>query len=69
MVAKRKCCDIIYWRHDDGWDAYRKSDCEFINRHWVPRWFDNFIIEDYPTKASAQAEMREWHPLGVCLVI
>ena len=65
---KCKKCDVVYWKHDDGWDAYNKRDCRFINGHWVPEWFDVAIIEDLPTKKAAQQQIKEYHVLGICLV-
>lgn len=63
-----KCCDIVYWKHDDGWDAYQRSECELFNGKWIPKWFDDFVIEDAPTKADAVRQIKEMHILGVCLV-
>lgn len=66
-----KCCSIVYWKHEDGWDAYRKQDCRKLNDGtWVPNWFDNPVIEDYPTKKSAIDEIKnEWHKYGMfCFV-
>lgn len=63
-----KCCEPVYWKHEDGWDIYNKSDCYLINGHYVPRWFDNFIVEDLPTKKAAMQEVKDRHVLGVCLV-
>jgi len=64
----RKCCDVVYWKHNEGWDAYKKGDCQFVNNHWVPNWFDSFIVEDAPTKKDAIKSINELHILGVCLV-
>jgi len=64
----KRCCDLIYWKHDDGWDVYHRSECQPINGTWVPNWFDNFVIEDAPTKAAAKAEIASRHILGLCLV-
>ena len=63
-----RCCDIVYWKHEDGWDAYNKCDCQWINGKWIPNWFDNFVIEDAPTKAAAVQQIKEMHILGLCLV-
>ena len=63
-----KCCDIVYWEHDDGWDAYRKQDCRQFLGGFVPNWFDCPIVEDKPTKAQAQAEIKDMHIFGICLV-
>jgi hypothetical protein len=65
---KKRCCDLIYWKHEDGWDVYRRSDCQEYNGHWVPDWFDNFVIEDAPTKAAAKSEIANYHILEICLV-
>jgi hypothetical protein len=64
----KRCCDLIYWKHEDGWDVYHRSECRPINGAWVPNWFDNFVIEDAPTKAAAMAEIKSRHILGLCLV-
>lgn len=64
----RQCCDVVYWKHADGWDVYRKEDCVLFGKKWVPRWFDMFIVEDCPTLADAKYEINTWHPLNVCLV-
>ena len=64
-----KCCDVIYWKHEDGWDAYRREDCHQVNGSWIPLWFDAFIIEDVSTKQEAQRIIKYgWHALGVCFV-
>jgi hypothetical protein len=71
MARKRRCCDIVYWKHEDGWDAYRREDChQWMSERWIPRWFDCAIVEDAPTKKAAQQEIEEHHIdiLGVCLV-
>lgn len=64
-----KCCNIVYWKHDDGWDVFRRSDC-FKNwdGSFVPTGFDCALIEDYPTKQAAIVEMKDWHKYGICLV-
>jgi hypothetical protein len=62
------CCEVIYWKHDDGWDAYLKRDCANHNGKWIPRWFDDFIIEDAVSKKVASAEVASMHILGICLV-
>ena len=67
-LFRERCCDLVYWKHEDGWDVYRRSDCREINGHWVPNWFDDFVIEDAPTKAEAMAEIKSRHILGICLV-
>jgi hypothetical protein len=64
----KRCCDLVYWKHEDGWDVYHRSECQQINGAWVPNWFDNFVIEDAPTKAAAKAEIASRHLLGMCLV-
>jgi hypothetical protein len=63
-----KCCDLVYWKHEDGWDVYNRSDCRSVNGVLVPNWFDNFVIEDAPTKAAAVAEIKSQHFFGICLV-
>jgi hypothetical protein len=63
-----KCCSLVYWKHEDGWDVFRKSDCYELNGKWIPSWFDTALIEDYPTKQKAIDEMRDWHKHGFCLV-
>lgn len=63
-----KCCEIVYWKHDEGWDAYRKEDCYKINEQWIPTWFDTAIVDSVATKTNAQKEIKELHPLGICLV-
>jgi hypothetical protein len=65
---KRNCCDVIYFKFDTGWDAYRKQDCIVSNGKWIPQWFDNAIAEDMPTKTQAIQEVNSLHVLGVCLV-
>lgn len=64
----KRCCELVYWKHDDGWDVFRKSDCYKLDDQWIPSWFDTALIEDYPTKQSAIDEMRDWHKFGFCLV-
>ena len=63
-----KCCEIIYFKHDMGWDCYEKSDCHNFQGSWVPRWFDNPVVEDAATKKDAVKQIKEMHILGVCLV-
>ena len=65
-----KCCDIVYWKHSDGWDAYRKEDCHLWFGNWTPRWFDMAIVEDSPTLSDCKLEISAgWHPHNlVCLV-
>lgn len=63
-----KCCEIVYFKHDMGWDAYRKDDCYKINEQWIPTWFDTAIVDSVATKTNAQQEIKELHPLGICLV-
>ena len=65
---KRNCCEVIYFKFDTGWDAYRKKDCILSNGQWIPQWFDNAIAEDMPTKAKAIQEVNSFHVLGICLV-
>ena len=69
MVRCTKC-QIVYFRHDDGWDIYKAEDCYKINGHLVPRWFDCAIVEDAPTKKAAYEEWKGYHikELGICLV-
>ncbi len=64
----KKCCEIVYWKHDDGWDVYPQSECRKVDGRWIPNWFDCFIIEDAPTKKDAINAINELHILGVCLV-
>lgn len=65
----KKCCSLIYWKHDDGWDVFRRSDCF---KNWdgtfVPKSFDCALIEDQETKQQAIKEMKDWHRFGFCLV-
>lgn len=64
----KKCCDLVYWKHDDGWDVFLKSDCQRLSDGtFVPRWFDCQIVEDAPTKKAARAEIAELHQV-FCLV-
>lgn len=63
-----KCCNLIYWKHEDGWDVYRREDCYQVAQTWVPTWFDTAVVEDLPTKAEAIKEMKDWHKNGFCLV-
>ena len=65
---KVNCCDPIYWKHEDGWDVYLKSNCRKINGQYVPNWFDDFVIEDMPTKSAAIKQIMERHIFGLCLV-
>lgn len=63
------CCKPVFWRHEDGWDVYPREECmQLTDGSWVPRWFDQFIIEDAPTRKAAAAELKEWHVFGICLV-
>jgi len=71
-MSSFKCCKPVYFRHEDGWDVYPKSECHQPlwaqgNTTWIPRWFDEAIIEDAPTKLAAQKEMADLHPFGLCL--
>lgn len=67
--ATYSCCNPIYWKHDDGWDVYRREDCvRLLDGSWVPEFFDLPIVEDLPTKKDAQKEVSEMHPFGICLV-
>jgi hypothetical protein len=63
-----KCCDPVYWKHDSGWDAYTRSSCYEVEGSWIPRWFDDFIVEDCATKKEAVKHVRSLHFLGVCIV-
>lgn len=63
-----KCCKPVYWKHDEGWDVYRQSSFSWINSRWIPDWFDDFIIEDAPTKKNAIEQFAGFHVLGICLV-
>ena len=65
---KCKKCKVIFWKHQDGWDVYRQSDCSWYGDKWIPDWFDDFIIEDAPTKKNATEQLAGFHVLGVCLV-
>tara|TARA_R110000868_G_scaffold88699_2_gene247126 strand:- start:6653 stop:6859 length:207 start_codon:yes stop_codon:yes gene_type:complete len=65
----KKCCEIIYWKHDQGWDAYQIQDCTEYNGKAIPKWFDCAVVESAPTKAKAKQEIKELHPLGICLVV
>ncbi len=67
-MSNCKKCDVIYFKFDTGWDAYRKEDCILSNGQWIPQWFDNAIVEEQPTKRSAVQEVQSWHLLGLCLV-
>ena len=67
-MKKRKCCDVVYFKHDMGWDAYLKQDCHIFGNAWVPRWFDCAIIEDVPTRKQIQKEIHDMHFWGLCLV-
>ena len=62
------CCEPVYWKHEDGWDIYKKSDCNFYGGSWIPRWFDCAIAEDLPTRKAAEEELATFHVLGICLV-
>jgi hypothetical protein len=63
-----KKCDLILFKHEDGWDCYKKADCYKINGKWIPRWFDDFIIEDAASKQEASNKIKALHVLGICLV-
>jgi hypothetical protein len=67
MSARCGSCQPVAYKHEDGWDIYRRHDCERYDRVWVPRWFDCSLVEDARTRAEAWAEWRELHPLGICL--
>lgn len=67
-MTKRKCCDIVYFKHGYGWDAYRKEDCYQVEEKWIPKWFDMAIVSDSPTKTDVMYEISYMHPLGICLV-
>lgn len=74
-MSKKKCCEIIYMDFtnvDCGWDAYRKSDCyELQPGVWIPRWFDNALVDSAETKQEAMRQIKEeWHipNVGMCLV-
>jgi hypothetical protein len=67
-IRCRKCTPVV-WHHADGWDVYPGSECQRTEAGaLVPRWFDAPIVEDFPTRKAALAELAEWHPFGVCLV-
>ena len=63
-----KCCEVVYFKHDMGWDCYDKSECHKFQGTWLPRWFDNPIVEDAPTKKDATQQIKDMHFLGMCLV-
>lgn len=65
---KRKCCQIVYFKHDMGWDVYERSECQQFGNAWIPRFFDNPLAEDLLTKKQAMQEIEEMHVLGICLV-
>jgi len=62
-------CKPVVFKHDDGWDIYPQADCEKINGSWIPRFFDNPIVEDAKTKKEAFIEFNKCHAIGICLVI
>jgi len=66
MICKK--CDLVYFKHEDGWDCYEKKDCTLIGFKYIPKWFDNFIVEDAPSKKVAVKEINALHVLGICLV-
>ncbi len=63
-----KCCEVVYFKHDMGWDCYDKTECYKFQGAWLPRWFDNPVVEDAPTKKDATQQIKDLHILGVCLV-
>lgn len=60
-------CRPVYFKHEDGWDAYRREDCERIGNTWIPSFFDRPLSIDQPTKAAAIREVADLHPAGLCL--
>lgn len=70
VKMKAHKCPVVFWKHKDGWDIYRKSDCYLsaFSGEWIPQWFDDAIVEDAKTKKEAVKELSTWHVLGVCLV-
>ena len=66
-VKKYECCKPVLWQHEDGWDIYPSTECHWSNGHFVPAWFDGFILEDLASKAVAYQQLRDLHVVGVCL--
>ena len=60
----------MFYKHEDGWDVFKKSDCYYIDQYktWFPSWFDSYVIEDAPTKADAMKQLQGMHILGMCFV-
>lgn len=63
-----KVCKPVFWKHEDGWDVFKRSDCTKYEDTWMPNWFDCQIIEDAKTKKEAIYELEQSHFLGMCLV-
>jgi hypothetical protein len=66
-MAQCKVCKPVFYKHEDGWDAYPQRECYRLNGEWIPAWFDGFLVEDAPTKAAAQKEVDSLHLFGMCL--
>lgn len=67
--ATYPCCKPVFWKHEDGWDVYPRSECmQLADGSWVPKWFDSPIVEDARTRKEASAEIADFHVLGICLV-
>lgn len=67
-AARCRKCQPVVIRFEEGWDVYRRADCyQTETGAWVPRWYDNPIVEDAATRKAALAELATWHVLGVCL--
>lgn len=61
-------CQPVFYKHQDGWDIYRRADCDVLETgQLMPKWFDGAIVEDAPTKAAAKQELASLHILGMCL--
>jgi hypothetical protein len=67
------CCSPVYWHHSDGWDVYRRDDCDYVMAYdtrwrnpalrWVPRHpGSNMLVEDAPNLSDARIALAKMHP-------
>lgn len=65
-------CTPFFFKHEDGWDVFRKADTELDWDVRVPSDFGAQIIEDAPTRKIAkelyEEQMRSAHFFGMCLM-
>lgn len=71
-INPTKCrkCKPVFFKHEDGWDVYSEKDCYSLQDGSLhPRWYDNCIVEDAPTKRNAIEQLATLHTFGMCIAV